>query len=486
MKQKFSIFFLLMLAAVITNAQSITEVIFPQYIQGAGTFNQADERRVPFVARLQLNGLMPNATYRYHNRFVLDPTDQVTIGNGSYILVKDTGSFVRVTAASLSVAGRYGEFTTDSTGSYTGWFANEVNVAGLFTPGFSLYLRINLNDGAGGAAPVSNLTTTSAVKVINFGAAADSLSGTAIRSTPLTGNAAAKQFVFLYDNPLAQGRPISGTFIESDGTANTVANGYAPFYADSVNGIDRTWGTIIPNNLPNGIRRIDRYALDGGFKKSYYPVVFVPKFPYILIDKWPSVNNTVISTKNPTGGLDNVLVIDGSRILGINLWLSNEQTTDELLTLQWNTNDQDAEAFVIEKSVDGGKTFSALRTVKKAGQKDLYELQDTRTDAAAFYRVTTTSKEGTKLVSDVLKVDGVIRLGIYPNPVVDQLLVQHPQAEKGASVQVVGVDGRQLMTQPVAEGAVQTRVNVKKLVTGNYFVIYSVNGQRQSKLFIKQ
>lgn len=486
MKQKFSVLFLLMLAYATTYAQSITEVIFPQYIQGAGTFNAADERRIPFVARLQLNGLLPNATYRYHNRFVLDPTDPVSIGNGSYILVKDTGSFVRVTAASLSVAGRYGEFTTDSTGSYTGWFANEVNVAGLFTPGFSLYLRINLNDGAGGAAPVSNLTTVNAVKVINFGTAADSLSGTAIRSTPLTGNAAAKQFVFLYDNPLAQGRPISGSFIESDGTANTLANGYAPFYADSVNGIDRTWGTIIPNNLPNGIRRIDRYALDGGFKKSYYPVVFVPNWPFVIVDKWPSVNNTVIDTKNPTGGLDNVLVIDGSRILGISLWLSTEQTTDELLTLQWNTTDQDAEEFVIEKSVDGGKTFSALRTIKKAGQKDLYELQDSRTDAAAFYRVRTTSKDGVKLVSDVLKVDGVIKLSIYPNPVADQLLVQHPQAAAGASVQVVSVDGRQLLNQNVAEGAVQTRVNVKKLVTGNYFVIYSVNGQRQSKLFIKQ
>lgn len=482
MKSRLLIIIALLVSAV-SFGQSITEVYFPKYMQGVGSFVFADERRVPYACRVTVNGLLPNATYRYFNRFLLDPANPISIGEGGYILVKDTGNFIRVTSASLGTVGRYGEFTTDSAGSYTGWFIGEPSVSTTFTPGNNVFFRLILNNGAGDIVPTHLITAPNPIKVINFGA--DSLSGTALRATPVTG-ATPKQFVFLYDNPLSQGRPVAGTFIESDGTNNVVSTGYAPFYADSVNGINNAWGTIIPNALPNGIRRIDRFALDGGFKKSYYPVVFVPHWPYIIIDKWPSVNNTVVDTKNPTGGLTNVLVIDGSRLLGISLWLSTEQTTDELITLQWNTTDADAAEFVVEKSVDGGKTFSALRTVKKAGQKDLYELKDTRTDAAAFYRVTTTSKDGAKLVSDVLKVDGVIKIGIYPNPVADQLLVQHPQADKGASLQVVGVDGRQLMSQNVAEGAVQTRVNVKKLVTGNYFVIYSANGQRQSKLFVKQ
>jgi YbbR domain-containing protein len=70
--------------------------------------------------------------------------------------------------------------------------------------------------------------------------------------------------------------------------------------------------------------------------------------------------------------------------------------------------------------------------------------------------------------------------------VVDQLIVQHPQAEADASIQVVGMDGRKLLTRNVQEGTVQTKVDVKTLVPGNYMVIYSINGQRQSKLFLKQ
>lgn len=483
MKLKLFIAILLLVNAT-SFGQSITEVYFPKHMQGVGSFVFADERRVPYACRVTVNGLLPNATYRYFNRFLVDPANPVSIGEGGYILVKDTGNFVRVTSASLGTAGRYGEFTTDATGSYTGWFIGEPSVSTTFTPGNNVYFRLVLNDGAGNIVPTHLITAPSPIKVINFGTNADTLSGTGLRATPVTG-ASPKQFVFLYDNPLAQGRPVAGTFIESDGTNNVVSTGYAPFYADSVNAINNAWGTIIPNANPNGVRRIDRFALDGSFKKSYFPIAFIPTFPYIVVDKWPSVNNTVIDTKNPTGGLVNVLVIDGSRLLGISLWLSTEQTTEDLITLQWNTNDQDANEFVIEKSVDGGKTFSTLRTVKKAGQKDLYEMQDSRTEAPAYYRVVTNSKEG-KLVSDVLKVDGVIKLGIFPNPVADQLLVQHPQAQKGASLQVIGVDGRQLMNQNVAEGAVQTKVSVKQLVAGNYFVIYQVNGQRQSKLFIKK
>src|SRR5687768_8883186 len=93
----------LLLLTVVAKAQTITEVYFPQYIQGAGTLNIADDRKVPFVCRMKLSGLNPNTTYRYYNRFVDDPTNPTSIGVGGYILVKDTGNFIRVTLASLSI-----------------------------------------------------------------------------------------------------------------------------------------------------------------------------------------------------------------------------------------------------------------------------------------------------------------------------------------------------------------------------------------------
>ena len=64
--------------------------------------------------------------------------------------------------------------------------------------------------------------------------------------------------------------------------------------------------------------------------------------------------------------------------------------------------------------------------------------------------------------------------------------MQHPVAEAGTTVQLVSIDGRQLFTQNVQQGAVQTTLNVSKLIPGNYMVVFNMNGQRQSKTFIKK
>jgi hypothetical protein len=185
--------------------------------------------------------------------------------------------------------------------------------------------------------------------------------------------------------------------------------------------------------------------------------------------------------------LDNVLVIDGKKLFIINLWLDGEATSEDLITLQWSTPDEaNAREYVVEKSTDGGKTFEPFNTVKATGKNAFYQLTDSRTDKAAFYRVSVLGKDGSKISSDVLAVKGVVKINVYPNPVQSQLVMQHPVAEAGATVQLVSVDGRQLFTQNIQQGAVQTTINVSKLIAGNYLVVFNMNGQRQSKAFIKK
>ncbi len=256
-----------------------------------------------------------------------------------------------------------------------------------------------------------------------------------------------------------------------------VANGYAPFYADSVNGVNKTWGTIIPNSLPNGIKHIAVRSLG---KASLQRL-------YLSFDgKWPSVNRMVANTKNPTGGLNNVLVIDGSRLSIINFWLNGEAADEETITMEWSTPDEpNAREYIIEKSVDGGKTFAPLNKVKASGSQS-YELIDKRTETTTYYRVTLTGKDDVKITSEVLAVQGLMKINIFPNPVQNKVVMQHPQAEAGAAVQVVGIDGRQLFTQNIQQGAVQTTLNVSKLIPGNYLIVLKMNGQRQSKSFIKK
>jgi uncharacterized protein YaiE (UPF0345 family) len=257
MRSFFTFIFALLLANVSFSQPTIEEVILPRYVQGtSGTLTN-----VPFVCRLTIKGLTPAKQYGYYNKFVKDPAvTNTSNGEGNPILVKPAG-FKRVTSPSVSPTNaNAGTFTTDASGNYTGWFACETIVSNTFKPDSTVYFRVMLNNGSGGISVSQRPTAQTPIKVIAFGSALTD--GTGIYSTPVTGGTA-RNFVFLYDH---QTQPVSGTFIEDDGVddANTIANGYVNFYGNNVNGIDKTWGTIIPNNLTAGIQKIVQYNLSDG------------------------------------------------------------------------------------------------------------------------------------------------------------------------------------------------------------------------------
>ncbi len=243
-------------ANITVSTPGLVENYLPQYMQGTNV--ASNPTRTPFACRVTLNGLQPSTTYRYTNQMV-EAADGATVsGAGNPIYVNASG-FVRTTSASLATLGGYGEFTTDAAGQFAGWFAVEPTGNARFTPGNNVFMRIVLNNGAGGTFAALRLTTTSTVSVINFGAAASN--GTALRGNS---SAIAKNFVLLYDNVAGTGRPIAVSFLESDGSANNLSNSYATFYSSSVEGVAGAYGVIIPNTLPNGIRRVEQRSLSQG------------------------------------------------------------------------------------------------------------------------------------------------------------------------------------------------------------------------------
>jgi hypothetical protein len=304
----FSTLLLALLMSGLLYAQSVTEIIMPQYMQSGGSITSAEDRRGPYVCRLKLNGLQPNKTYRYYTRMVNVGAAGFG-GEGAYILVKANGDFIRVTSPSLATAGRYDEFTTDATGSHTGWFISEAASSTTFQQGKELQVRVTINDGNGGIVPKQAFTTTSTVKMLGFNNT--STGGSSIRSTPVTGGTA-KNFVFLWDNPAGTSRPVTGCFLEGDGTAGTVANGYASFYENEVNEVDKAWGAIIPNSLANGIQRIGQYRLSDAGEVGYK----LSSDGY-----WPSNTGERVSTVNPTNGLTTTIVLNGAvaRLDGANV-----------------------------------------------------------------------------------------------------------------------------------------------------------------------
>lgn len=266
---------------------SLTEVTLPLYIQG---MNGTNNTRVPFAYRVQLSGLTADATYRYYNKVVISSDGATYNGAGNTIFVNDDGNFLRTTSTSLGTPGQYGEFTTDASGSFTGWFITEPSGNDRFTPGNQVFMRINLNDGNGGTSEATRLTTTNFVTVINFGTEASPTQGTAIHGESYD---AAGDFVFLYATQAAT-RPLYGTHIESTGIDFAASNSYAPFYTGIVQGVNGSWGGIVPNVNSDGVQMIRVFSNETGEQLNEY------------IDDaiWSGVD-----TQNPTGGLEEPLFI---------------------------------------------------------------------------------------------------------------------------------------------------------------------------------
>lgn len=280
---------------------TIAPVQYPLYVQGTGSSDPAQDKKVPYASRMTISGLAPNTTYRYYTKFTRTP-GEAAAENGFSIIANKTGNFERATSSNLANPASYGEFTTTASGSATDWFVVEPSSSTDFTPGNQLYLRVMLNNGSTGTQVAIRVTAADPVTVINFTDPAGApLNARAIRSNTI-GSYVPKNFIMLYDNAAGNTRPIAGTYIESDGVrqlsvlnADPTTEGYAPFYGDEVDGQASRWGTIIPSNLPNGIRNITQYGLaDGAF-----------------VDKCVSVDGLFGSTNtvNPTAGLT-PLVID--------------------------------------------------------------------------------------------------------------------------------------------------------------------------------
>lgn len=290
---------------VFLSAQTLTEIYVPQYMV---TRQAVDGSKVnlPFVFRVKLSGLSPNLTYRYYVGGVSTTATSTTNGTGNTIVVNET-TFRYATTGNLGVDGRYGEFTTDNNGEYTGWFAFDPNggTTSYYQQNGQFRIRFSLNDGNGGSSVVTRITTASTVTSLYAGSDAQQCTG--IRSTAVN-NATPKNFVLLWsqENPAGGDRPVAGTYLEDVGipaSTSSISNNYPLFYKDEVIGKDKTWGSFIPNNLAGGIKKIAEYSIGTGAEVNSKTSAD---------GTWPGLSGAVVNTVNASGGTDNVLVLDGS------------------------------------------------------------------------------------------------------------------------------------------------------------------------------
>lgn len=242
---------LLFLAVPALAVPGLTELVVPQYAEASNSTT-----RLPTVVRLTLTGLNAGATYRYWTGAVIATDAATANGAGNPLFMDDTYTFYTTSTGMATPGSTCSQLTTDASGNYTGWFGLVGTGNARFTAGNTIYIRIMLNDGAGGTSVATRLTTTSGIVVIGFGATATDGSGVYQTASTFT----ARNVVVLYDNQAGTGRPLASAIVQNEGA--TVASAVA-FYA-ALDGTAGAWGSIIPNNLTNGLLRIEELAYGTG------------------------------------------------------------------------------------------------------------------------------------------------------------------------------------------------------------------------------
>ncbi|GAB2874021.1 beta strand repeat-containing protein [Hymenobacter ruber] len=280
-------------AQALTQAD-FTGVVVPQYLSNGNNSGTATfpGPRLAVAFRATVSNLTASTTYRYYVQAATQSEFTGTASGAGVVLsatpgtTPATSTYATSSTGSLGTAGSYASFTTDASGSYTGWFffVNSNNATRFQTPGTVLFPTITLATDAVPGTIVARRALNQSITLLGFLPSAGANNGTL-----LTGSSSAtpNNVVFTYDNTAGTGRPLSGAVVESIGvTTGTTQTGANAYTYSTTNG---SYTTVIPNTLATGVRRVEERSIVSGA---------VLNCNSDADGIWPSGANTV----NPAGG----------------------------------------------------------------------------------------------------------------------------------------------------------------------------------------
>lgn len=272
-------------------SMNTTGIIVPQVMASGST------TRIPVFARLRLDGLTPNTSYKYIVRAIrytdFSNTSLTTAGAGTDIFIDSQGNYRYSTTTDFTNAGNCDTLKSNMMGNFEGWFGMMHTSNARFTAGNYIYfavtmLGINTND-------TFRYYCEDSIKVLAWSTTANGNNGTGIWGKSY---AAAKSMVALYDNVNGFGRPITLTNVESGSYSGAPFSSLVGFYNTNVYKQNGVWGSIIPNALTSGIKRIDNLSFSTGYS------IYANKDTNGI---WGPSNK---STVNPTGGSTTPIALD--------------------------------------------------------------------------------------------------------------------------------------------------------------------------------
>jgi hypothetical protein len=477
----FSIF-LVILACSLSFSQSVIppedELVLPMYAINGGT----TASRLQYICRLKLSGLTANATYRYFTSMSNSATITTSAGPGNFICINNTPSAygyivghtsgktmnsTLINGDEFTTSSRYGTFTADASGTYTGWFSVVPTGNTAFNAGNNCYFYIQLNNGANGTSTTQSYRTTSTVKILEYG----TTSGGTNQATGIIGRtfADSEEIILLYDNVSGTGRPVYGTWTENDGITTNFTSWYNPASGNGVDGYYGRWGAIIPNNNANGIKKIERLSMENislGYGNSSDGM-------------WGSAN-----TINPSGGSTSILLIDSiSSPLPVELGYFNFKISGNTVNLSWQTVwEINNKGFYVQRFDDKG-IWQETGFVHGKGNSSMpaeYTFTDKNLNSGVYkYRILQTDYNG---ASEYFYLNGDVIIGNaaefslyqnYPNPFNPVTKISYSLShDASVKLEIFDVTGklvRTLVDQTESAGYRSVEFNGAGLASGIYF-----------------
>ena len=158
--------------------------------------------------------------------------------------------------------------------------------------------------------------------------------------------------------------------------------------------------------------------------------------------------------------------------------------------LKWTTtNEVNTLKFEIERSIDG-KIFNKIGEIKAkniSGQNQYSFTDYSPSNGLAYYRLKQLDQNGQFTFSEIVFIDikNKQTLNVYPNPVKDGFTVNHEDAKQGASLKIIGLDGKLIFQRKLISGAQSDDVDTKILQPGQYILTFDNAGEKKSLVFIK-
>lgn len=439
------------LFVLLTNGQILTPTNFSPILIPRFT-GSGSSTRMPIVYRATLTGLAPNTMYRYFNQLAIRVDFGTTSSGAGNPLFISNSNFRYTTSTSLTTIGGYDSLTTNSSGSYTGWFANVYTSNSRFVAGAYVYPTITL-DSAGLKRGIINsrfCMSSDSILMLGFSTGAGATNGSFIRGNS---NGTAKNLVLLHSDTGSTDRPLAITIIENKGI--TIASLLSD-YTSNVEGIAGAWGTVIPNSLANGVRRIEQRSLVTG---SY-------------INGSKSTNGIwgAINTVNPTNGTVGMVITSTSAPLPVKLTSFAASINNNQTELNWSTASEiNNKGFEVEKSRDG-VNFETVGFVKGVGNTNhinKYSFIDNN-NSNSFYRLNQLDFDGKNEFSNVISVTNTeeLNLQITPNPFTNSIEIN--TNKNIVSAEIIDITGKSRILEVI--NGTNASIITNQLSNGIYFI----------------